>query len=179
VRHRTSLQAIFDFPGDQVRLHLYMSERRTQELAATLRKGGHAGTAAARISELIVRGLAAAVDGNVTGRVRIVHEALQPREARGPGLRKVPPEMLHGFTAKVAEWALAGLSTFLGGSAARFIAAADDAQDGVTVILTIPNPPGLAAIRQVIAAAPGAPGAANGSTAPAVRVDVVPGYKHG
>jgi hypothetical protein len=179
-RHRTGLQVTFDFPGDRIRLHLFLSERRTQELAASLRKQGHAGAVAARVGDLIVRGLAGAVDGNVSGRARIIHEALEPREARGRGLRRVAPALLRGFTGKVAEWGLAGLSTFFGSQAQRFITAAEDALDGVTVILTIPNPPGMAAIRRALAGTPGAAADhAAAAAAPAVQVDIVPGFRHG
>src|SRR5262249_43393984 len=72
-RGRTSAHTVLDFPGDQIRLYLFLSERRAQELAALLRKQGHAGAVATMLKSFIERGVAAATSGTVTGRIKLLH----------------------------------------------------------------------------------------------------------
>jgi hypothetical protein len=176
-RRRTMVSATLDFRGDRILVHLFLAERRAQELAAALRKQGHAGTVAAALASLIDRGVSGAVNGNVTGRVRLVHEALQLDEARGAALRRVPTEALRAFSARIGEWALAAVSDLLTKQPARFISATEDAQDGVTVIVTMSNPPGMAAMRQTVAGKNEAADAGAQGKPSSVTVDVVPGFK--
>ena len=176
-RRRTMVSATLDFRGDRILVHLFLAERRAQELAAALRKQGHAGTVAAALASLIDRGVSGAVNGNVTGRVRLVHEALQLDEARGTALRRVPTEALRAFAARIGEWALAAVSDLLTKQPARFISATEDAQDGVTVVVTLSNPPGMAAMRQTVAGKNETADAGAQNKPSAVTVDVVPGFK--
>ncbi|MEO8450178.1 MAG: hypothetical protein ABI647_10335 [Gemmatimonadota bacterium] len=178
-RHRTHLHTTLDFPGDRVRLHLFLSERRAQELAATLRKPGQAGAAAARLRAIIDRGLDHSLIRRMAGHLKVVHEALAPQQSRGSGLKRVPPGMIQTFAAKIGEWALGALATFLA-TPQQLIAAADNGRDGVTIVVTIANPPGMAAIRQSLAGgAPTAAAPVASSAAPAVQVEVFPGHHRG
>jgi hypothetical protein len=178
-RRRTCLQTVLDFPSDKVRLHLFLAERRAQELAAALRKQGHAGAIATTLKGFIDRGVAAAMDGNVTGRVRIVHEALSVDEARGAALNRLPNAAVKAFTARIGEWTAPALTDYLSAQSAQFISATEDAQDGVTVVVTFVNPPGMAAIRKGLAgASPNGASTASGETA-SVQVQVYAGFRNG
>jgi hypothetical protein len=178
VRRRTTLHTVLDFPGDRIRLHLYLSERRAQELAAALRKQGHAGAVATTLKGFIDGGLAAATAG-VSARIRLVHEALSLEEARGAALGRVPKAALRAFVARIGEWTLSALTDYLSTQPARFLAATEDAQDGVTVIVTLTNAPGMAAMRKSVAGA-NPNGSAGATGAPAsVKVEVVPGFSNG
>jgi hypothetical protein len=177
-RRRTSLHTVVDFPGDRIRLHLFLSERRAQELAAALRNQGHAGAVVTTLANLIERGLAAATSGNITGHIRIVHEALSLEEARGAALGRLPKSAIQAFAARIGEWTLTALTDYFSNQSAKFIAATEDAKDGVTIIVTLANAPGMAAMRKALAGAPanGEPGF--GGAPASVQVDVVPGFTH-
>jgi len=177
-RRRTRLHTVLDFPADRIRLYLFLSERRAQELAATLRKQGHAGAIASRLKAFIDRGLAAAAHGNITGRIRIVHEAVSLPEARGAALGKPPAAAVQAFTARIGEWTLTALTEFFTAQAARFIAATEDAKDGVTVIVTLTNPPGMAAMRGAVGGA-ASTGTASTKGKAETQVDVAPGFTNG
>jgi hypothetical protein len=177
-RRRTTVSTVLDFRGDRIVVNLFLAERRAQELAASLRKQGHGGAVAASLASFIDRGVAGAANGNVTGRVRIVHEALQLDEARGAALRRVPADDLRRFASRIGEWTLGAVSDFLTKQSARFISATEDAQDGVTVVVTLSNPPGMAAMRQAVAGKPPAADAGAQGKPSAVTVEVVPGFKN-
>jgi hypothetical protein len=175
-RRRTSLRTVLDFPGDRIRLQLFLSEQRAQELAAALRKQGHAGAVVTTLANFIERGLAAATGGNIAGHIRIVHEALSLEEARGAAFGRLPKSAIQAFVARIGEWTLTALTDFFSKQSARLIAATEDAKDGVTIIITISNAPGMAAMRKALAGAP-ANGDAGLAGAPAsVQIDVVPGF---
>jgi hypothetical protein len=178
-RRGTGVHTVLDFPGDAIKLYLYLSERRAQELAATLRKQGHAGAVATTLKTVIDRGVAAATTGQVTGRIRLIHEALSLNEARGGALARVPRAAVAAFASRIGEWTLTALTDYLGGQSARFIAATEDAQDGVTVVITMANPPGMAAMRKAVAGAPANGEALAGGVPGSVQVDVVPGFTNG
>jgi hypothetical protein len=178
-RRGSSLYTVFDFPGDRIRLFLFLSERRAQESAATLRKQGHAGTVAMTLKSLLERGLNAVSNAGGGGRLRLIHEALSLEEARGAALGKLPGRLMQAFTARIGEWTLSALTDYLAAQTARFIAATEDAQDGVTVIVTLANPPGMAALRKALdGASANGDGRASGGPA-AVQVDVQPGFRNG
>jgi hypothetical protein len=178
-RRRTGVHTVLDFPGDRIKLYLYLSERRAQELATTLRKQGHAGAVATTLKTFIDRGVAAATSGHVTGRIRLIHEALSLDEARGAALARVPRTAVRAFASRIGEWTLTALTDYLGSQSPKFIAATEDAQDGVTVVMTLANPPGMAAMRRAVAGAP-PNGDAGAAGAPgSIQVDVVPGFTNG
>lgn len=178
-RRRTSLYTVLDFPQDRIRLFLFLSERRAQELSAALRKQGHAGTAATSLKGYIDRGLAAATHGHVSGRIRMVHEALSLEEARGRALERLPRSAVQTFVTRVGEWTLSALSDYLSNQSARFIAATEDAGDGVTVVITLANPPGMAAMRKAVAGTGGASERGLSGTPASVQIDVVAGFTNG
>jgi hypothetical protein len=178
-RRATSVHTVLDFPGDKIKLYLYLSERRAQELATTLRKQGHAGAVATTLKTFIDRGIASATSGHVTGRIKLVHEALSLNEARGAALAKVPRTAVRAFASRIGEWTLTALTDYLGNQAAKFIAATEDAQDGVTVVITLSNPPGMAGMRKAVAGTPPNGDAAAAGAPGSVQVDVVPGFTNG
>src|SRR5207249_3833381 len=105
--------------------------------------------------------------------------ALSLEEARGAALGRLPKSAVQAFSSRIGEWTLTALTDYLSNQSARFIAATEDAKDGVTVVITLANAPGMAAMRKAVAGA-----AANGDQglagAPAsVQIDVVPGFTNG
>jgi hypothetical protein len=148
-------------------------------MATAVRKQGHAGTVATGLKGLLDRGVASAVGGNISGRIKIIHEALMLDEARGAGFGKVPKAAVQQFAARIGEWTLNALTNYLSTQSARFLAATEDAKEGVTVVVTLANPPGMAGMRKGLGGS-----SSNGARAPAgapasVEVDVVPGFTNG
>ena len=76
---------------------------------------------------------------------------------------------------------MAGFAEFARTQAQKFLAAAEDPADGVTIAFTIAQPPGLKDVAQAIAqkSAPSAAvvAAIGAAGAPAVRVEAFPGLK--
>jgi hypothetical protein len=180
MRRRSSVFTTFDFPGDRISVYLFLSERRAQEIAATLRKQGHAGAVATRLKTFIDRSLETTLRGRFAGRVRLVHEALTLDEARGAALGRVPRAAVQALAGRVGQWTLSALTDYLSAQSATFVAATEHAQDGVTVVVTLSNPPGMGALRSAVAATPPAGGDPAATGAPgAVHVDVVPGFTNG
>jgi hypothetical protein len=178
-RRRTQLHTVLDFAGDRIQLYLFLSECRAQELAASLRKQEHAGAVATTLKGFIDRGLGSATHGHATGRIRVIHEAVSLPEARGAALDRLPKAAVQAFLSRIGEWTLTALTDFLSSQAPRFIAATEDAKDGVTLVVTLTNPPGMATMRGAVAGA-AATAAPAGPGAPAsVQVDVTPGFTHG
>jgi hypothetical protein len=85
------------------------------------------------------------------------------------------------FIAKLQEWLTTAFTEFAKTQAQNFLKASEDPADGVTLVFTMPHPPGLKEIGQLLAqqgagAAAVADVIAKG-TPPAVRVEAFPGHK--
>jgi hypothetical protein len=170
-------QTVFDFPRDEVRLYLFLGERRAQEIAATLRGEAHAGAVATTLKGYLERAAAAAATG--AGRVRVIHGAVRPDESRGAALKYVPRSQLEAFAGRIGNWTLAALTDFLSAQPARFVTATEDSQDGVTVVVKLAGAPGMKGMRQALDGAAATAEPATGSAPASVQVDVVPGFTNG
>lgn len=177
-RRRSGLYTVLDFRADRIKLYLHLSERRAQELASSLRKQAHVGTLATSLKAIVDRGLAAATAG--TGKIRLVHEALALPEALGGALARVPQSAARAFMSRLGEWAVSALTDFLSKQSTQFIATTEDVKDGVTLVITLGGPPGLATLRKALAGTAVANGGASLAGRPAsVEVRVVAGFTNG
>jgi hypothetical protein len=141
VRHRSRSRIILHFPKNEIIARLYLSEIRAQQIAVKLRQHAHMGTVADRLRRFIDRGVNRAFAGNV-GSLKIVHGAVIPGQPMD-ALSRLPslvPQVLRG---RITEWLVKGLADHLQKHAEEFIKAADDTADGVTLVITLENPPGL------------------------------------
>uniref|UniRef100_A0A831TXT9 Uncharacterized protein n=1 Tax=Geobacter metallireducens TaxID=28232 RepID=A0A831TXT9_GEOME len=176
-RRPTRTRLILDFPRNEIRIRLFLSEIRAQEIAVKLRQHAHIGTVAARLGRILERGLGKALAGGF-GRLKIIHEAVTPDQWLG-ALRRLPsfvPQILMG---RLQEWILKGLIDHLKQRTGEFIKAADDTADGVTLVITLGNPPGFPQLRQALKGkvlSPASLKMADG--APQVKISVTPGYSH-
>jgi len=147
-RRPTQLRLVLDFPKDEIRIYFFLSEIRAQGVAVKLRQQGHVGTVAAHLRGFIERGLRSALSG-AFGRLKIVHEAVTPDQWLG-ALRRLPSFVPRILLGRLQEWVLKALAENLKQNSALFIKAAEDTADGVTVVMTIANPPGFAQLRQAL-----------------------------
>jgi hypothetical protein len=148
VRHRSRSRIVFHFPKNEIVARLYLSEIRAQQIAVKLRQRGHMGTVADRLRRFIDRGVNRAFAANL-GRLKIIHGAVIPGQPIR-ALNRLPslvPQVLRG---RVTEWLVKGLADHLHTHAQEFIQAADATTDGVTLVITLENPPGFRELGEAI-----------------------------
>jgi hypothetical protein len=147
-RRTTQVRLILDFQKNEIRINFFLSEIRAQEVAVKLRQHAHVGALAARLRRFIERGLRSALSGS-SARLKIVHEAVTPDQWVS-ALRRLPSFVHNILLGRLQEWALKSLADQLKQAAQPFIKAAEDTADGVTVVITISNPPGFPEIRKLL-----------------------------
>lgn len=177
-RRRTRVHITLDFTKQVILLRLYLSEIRSQELAASVRTRGNAAAPMARLREILQRRLKAALSAQTSGRVRILHPSVQPSQATGTALQKLPGALLQQLITKIGEVALTGVSEFLTSQGPRFVTLTDDARNGVTLAMTVTGVGMLSAVGDALS------GKAATTTAPAsdaIKIQTVasPGFSNG
>jgi hypothetical protein len=181
LRRRFHLNVTLDSIQDQVRVCLFLSEVKAQQLAVQMRQQANVGLIAAGFRKRLARRLPRMFAGMAPRRLRIVHAAMPPGQRPGQALRNLPQVAASAFAGKLQAWLVKGFAHFLGSQSQAFLAATQDPADGVTLQFTIEHPPGLKALCQAAVQ----PGAAGASVAPAiaegaepmVRVAVVAGHR--
>jgi hypothetical protein len=174
-RQPTHARLALDFPRGEIRMRLFLSEIRTQEVAVKLRQRAHVGTVVARLQEHVERGLRTALSGGFA-RLKIVHEAVTP-DQWVPAMRGLPSVVPQLLRNRLQEWVLQALAAHLRARAEEFVRAADDPADGVTIIITLVNPPGFPELRRALRGNGVSLAGLRLSGAPAeARVSVLPGH---
>jgi hypothetical protein len=148
IRRRTNVKLALDFPANEIRIHIYLSEVRAQELATKLRQQAHLGAIVARLQRILQGGLGRALNGGY-GRLKLVHEAVVPNQWR-EAFQRLPSHLRQVLLARLQEWTLKGLSEYFRQHAQEVIAATEEPADGITLTVAINNPPGFAQLRQAI-----------------------------
>ena len=176
-RRSTQVRLILDFPKNEIRVYLFLSEIRAQELAVKLRQHAHIGMVAARLRGFIKRGLRSALTG-AFGRLKIIHEAVTPDQWTG-ALRRLPSLVPQVLLGRLTEWAVKGLSDHLKQRTEDFLKAAEDIADGVTLVITLENPPGFPELRQALKGKGLSLASLKLSDgAPTAKIKISPGYTH-
>jgi len=177
VRRASRLKAILDFPQNEIRLYLFLSEVRAQEIAVKLRQRGHIGVIVGRLQRFLDRGLRTALSGSF-GRLKIIHEAVTPDKWLG-ALQRLPSFVAQVLHNRLTQWATKGLADHLRTRSEEFIKAAEDAADGVTLIITLSSPPGFTQLRQALKGKGlSLSGLKLSGKDPAVKIKAVLGYAH-
>src|SRR5215212_2018257 len=181
-RRTSQVRLKLDFPRNQVRIYLFLSENASQEIASMLRQRAPAGAVLSRLKAEYARDLNAALSGRPNRRVQVVHEAVFPDRFLGPGtaLKRVHPKYLRWLLKKLKRWLRKRLAEYLQQQAQKFIAATEDPADGVTLVVTFTNPPGLSNLRRIFGGASAAPsGTGLPKGMPETSIEVVPGFRRG
>ncbi len=121
--------------------------------------------------------LKTALSGSMYGHVKIVHGAVTPEQSRGSALKLLPEMVRENLTQKLIEWLGLYLSKNLQERGQEFIAATENLADGVTLVVTLNNPPGFAILRKALRGEPVSlysMGFSEGM--PDVHIKIVPGY---
>jgi hypothetical protein len=181
VRKLVRVHVTLDCPQDQVRVCVFISEVKAQRLAVRLRQQSHVGSLTVGFQKLMSRRLPPILHGQRRGRLRIVQAGIAPGPALDAALQKLPAVVPQVFIAKMQEWLAHGFSEFVKTQVQRFVAAADEPVDGVTLVFTIEHPQGLKELCQALvekgpSGSQIADSIAKGSQ-PVIRVEVFPGHK--
>ena len=83
------------------------------------------------------------------GGLKIVHEAVTPDQWLS-ALGRLPSLVPQILSGRLKEWVLKALSDQLKQHVQEFIKAAEDTTDGVTLLISIGNPPGFSQLRQAL-----------------------------
>jgi hypothetical protein len=178
VRHRSRSWIILHFPNNEIIARLYLSEIRAQRIAVKLRQHAHMATVVNHLRRLVERGVNRAFAANI-GLLKIVHGAVIPGQPID-ALNRLPslvPQVLRG---RITEWLVKGLADHLQNHAQEFIKAADDTADGVTLVITLENPPGFRQLGEALKSK----GVSLATLKlpegdPTVKLSIYPGYRHG
>jgi hypothetical protein len=178
VRRRSHSRLIFHFPKNEIVARLYLSEIRAQEIAVKLRQHGHMGVVMERLRRFIAHGVNRAFAANL-GQLKIVHGAVIPGQPVN-ALSRLPSVVPQHLRGRVTEWVLKGLADHLQQHAQEFIRAAEDTADGVTLVVTLENPPGFRELGDALKGK----GISLATLRlpegePTVRLSIHPGHRHG
>ncbi len=179
-RRTSQVYPTLNFLRNQIRINLYLSEKASQEVAAMLRQRAPTGAVLSRLKAEYARGLNAALSGRLNRRVKVVHEAVVPDQFLGlrTALKRIHPRYLRWLRGKVQRWLRKRLAEYLERQAQKFIAATEDPADGVTLVVTFTNPPGLPNLRRIVGGASAKPsGGALPKGMPETSIEVVPGFR--
>jgi hypothetical protein len=149
-RHRSSeVNVTLDFPKDEFRVFVYLSESDAQTIASKVRKRDMTGVllAAKRIYEA---GVATALGGDVQRHVKILTEAVAQEEVVGTALGRLPEHVRRALAKKLIEWIGTAVADHVQGRSAELLAAIEAPADGMTLIVTLVNPPGAPLIRRLL-----------------------------
>ena len=135
IRRRSRFKLTVDFPKNEIIACLYLSEIRAQEIAVKLRQQGHMGVVMERLRHFIDRGVNRAFSANL-GQLKIVHGAVIPGQPVD-ALSRLPSVVTEHLRGRVTEWVVKGLADHLQRHAEEFIAAADQTDDGLTVLAKV------------------------------------------
>jgi hypothetical protein len=180
VRRASEVNLTLDFPRNQIRVYIFLSEAASQEIATMLRQRAPVGAVQSRLKAEYGRDLKAALSGNVNRRVKMVHEAVLPDQFFGLGqaIKRAHPILLQRLRKKLQWWLRQRLAEYLQQQTQKFIAATENAADGVTLVVTFTGPPGLSSLRKVVgdrSMKPTGDGFPKGM--PQTDIEVVPGFQ--
>jgi len=175
------MNVVLDSVRDQLRVVVFLSEVKAQKLAGRIRQNAHIGSLATMFHAMTAKRISARLRGLSPRRLRIVHSRIASPQERQAALQRLPGAMPPLFISKVQEWVVSGFAEFFKTQSAKYLQAADQPADGVTLVVTVQQPGGL---KEICSALTG-----NGTTldkiadavakgaAPKVTVDVFAGHK--
>lgn len=148
-RRSSEVNLTLDFPKDEFRVFVYLSEADAQELAAKLR-GRDVTAALVAARKLYAGGVSTAMDGDIRRHVKIVSEALPQDQFIGGLAGKLTGMVKSRLAKKLVEWIGKGVADYLAAHAGEVVAATEAPDDGVTIVVTIVSPPGAPLVRRVL-----------------------------
>jgi len=153
-RHASEVNIVIDFPANQLRTFVFLSEADAQSIAVRLRRRAPIGMVIAQLHSILSSKLKVVLSGKFAGHVKIIHGAVTPEYARGPALKLLPQAVTERFTQQVTDWLGVFFSNYLKQHPQNFITAAEDFADGVTLTARLNDPPGLSTLGRALRGEP-------------------------
>jgi hypothetical protein len=149
VRRTREVNIALDFPKDEFRVFLYLSEATAQEIASAIRKQNLASVLmlAKRASEA---GVKVALGGDIHRHVKVLTGAVRQDQFLGKQFAQLAGHVRQRLIRKVVDWVAKALADYLKSGAGELVAAAEDPADGVTVVIRMANPPGAPLVRRLL-----------------------------
>jgi hypothetical protein len=182
VKRASEVNLALNFPRNQIRVYLFLSEAASQEIATMLRQRAPVGAVQSRLKAEYGRDLNAALSGKTNRHVKVVHEALLPEQFFGlsKAIKRVHPTLLQRLRKKLRRWLRHRLAEYLQQQTHTFVAATENTADGVTLVVTFTGPTGLSSLRGAVGGRSMKPtGDGSPKGMPQTDIEVVPGYKRG
>lgn len=143
------LKLILDFSQQQIRVSLFLSESTAQSIAIKLRQQMSVGSVMAVVQSNLVASLKNVLSADCGGNVKIIHPAIPPQQIRS-ALLNLPPKLKYSLQARLLDWLGRGLTDYFRQKPEGFIAATEDRADGVTLMVTLDNPPDIVLLAKVL-----------------------------
>ena len=152
VRRASEVNLTLDFPRNQIRVYIFVSEAASQEIATMLRQRAPIGAVQSRLKAEYGRDLNAALSGGINRHVQLVHEAVPPDQFFGLGaaIKRVHPILLQRLRKKLQWWLRQRLAEYLQQQTQKFIAETEKPEDGATLVVTFTGPTGLSILRRAV-----------------------------
>ena len=149
-RPRSSqINLTLDFPKNEYRAFVYMSEGDAQEVAAALRRKDI--TAAVTLVRKIVNaGVRTVLGGRLRSHIKVRHETPSQEQFLGAVLAKAGEIVLEVLITKLIEWIGRAIADYLQVRSDEFVRATQDQRYGVTIVVTLRNPPGSSLVRRAL-----------------------------
>ncbi|MEO8381012.1 MAG: hypothetical protein ABI779_15225 [Acidobacteriota bacterium] len=180
-RRTGGIRLTLDGPNDTIRMHVFLSEVKAQKLAVRLRRQAHAGTVTAGFLRYLQRRLAPILRGERLPGIRVIQPGLASRAALGAALQRLPRDVSQAMTQRLQEAAVSAFAELAKAEGPRFITAAEEPADGVTLTFHMARFAGLQQFGKALLAdgsTNGLAAAIAGGNKPDVRIDVTAGYKN-
>lgn len=154
---RTSeVNATIDLRSSAIRIAIFLGEGPAQGVAAKLRGGVSPAGAWSLIKNTVVAGVETALSGDLRRHVTIRHEVLHEKHLAAPAaaagawlLRTLGQEVVKQLIAAVVKWVGSAILKYLDRRAQEFTAATESPADGVTIVVSLVNVPGLGVLRRI------------------------------
>lgn len=182
VRRTSDVNITLDFPRDEFRVFLYLSEADSQEIAAKIRKRDL--TSVLLLSKRVYdSGIRVALSGDIQRHVKILMEQVPQEQFLGSVLAKVADAVKAQLARKIVDWVTKAIADYMKAAGGEFVAATENAADGVSIVIRLKNPPGSPLLRKVLRGEGIGIGAMADLGAvfrgvPQLSVKTVPGFRH-
>jgi hypothetical protein len=179
-RRLGAVRVILDGTKNEIRVCIYLSEVKAQNLAVRLRKRAHVGAIASGLQRYVARRLAPILRGERPTRIRVLQAGVLAGDAVSVALRRLPPEVSTTLGSKITEYLVSAFAQFAKEQSQQFTAAAENTADGVTLKFTVLAPAGLSELCKALlptGAPAGVAEALRAGSKPEVRVTVTPGMQ--
>jgi len=147
--HIDGLKLILDFSQQQIRASLFLSESSAQNIAIKLRQKMPIGSVMTVVQSALIAGLRKVLLSGSGGNIKIIHPAIPPQQTTH-ALLNLSQKLKSKLTTHLLNWLGRGMSDYFRQNAENFIISAEDLNNGVSLIITLYNPPSFALLAKTL-----------------------------